>query len=59
MLAAVSAVLLLAVAVLELRSDQSSEATVTRVYDGDTIEALVSGRAEKIRYIGIDTPEMD
>ncbi len=32
---------------------------VRRVYDGDTIEALVDGRAERVRYIGIDTPERD
>jgi endonuclease YncB( thermonuclease family) len=55
----VVAVLLLAVAVVELRPGQSADAKVTRVYDGDTIEALVAGRSEKIRYIGIDTPEMD
>jgi len=59
LLAAVSTGVLLAGAVLELRSGQSLEARVTRVYDGDTVEALVSGRREKIRYIGIDTPEMD
>ena len=52
----VVAVLLLAVAVVELRPGQSADAKVTRVYDGDTIEALVAGRSEKIRYIGIDSP---
>ena len=57
--AGVVAILLLAVAVVELRPGQSADAKVTRVYDGDTIEALVAGRSEKIRYIGIDTPEMD
>mgnify|MGYP001825216158 FL=1 len=50
--------LLLAAAAVELRPGPSDEAEVIRVYDGDTIEALVSGRREKIRYIGIDTPEM-
>ena len=55
----VVAILLLAVTVVELRPGQGADATVTRVYDGDTIEALVEGRSEKIRYIGIDTPEMD
>ncbi len=50
--------LLLAAAAVELRPGPSDEAEVTRVYDGDTIEALLSGRSEKIRYIGIDTPEM-
>ncbi|MFW6051815.1 MAG: thermonuclease family protein [Myxococcota bacterium] len=30
---------------------------VLRVIDGDTIVAKVDGREERIRYIGIDTPE--
>lgn len=30
---------------------------VTRVIDGDTIEVEIDGTAEKIRLIGIDTPE--
>jgi micrococcal nuclease len=55
----VATLLLLTVAVMELRPGQTEDATVTRVYDGDTIEALGSGRSEKIRSIGIDTPEMD
>jgi len=50
--------LLLALVVVELQSDSSDGAEVTRVYDGDTIEVIVSGRREKIRYIGIDTPEL-
>jgi len=36
----------------------ASEATVTRVVDGDTIVVrLGTGREERVRYIGIDTPE--
>lgn len=54
---AAAALLLLAVAVPS-RSGSGDGAEVTRVYDGDTIEALVSGRSQKIRYIGIDSPEM-
>ena len=30
---------------------------VTRIVDGDTIHVLVNGRTEKVRYIGVDTPE--
>jgi len=30
---------------------------VTRVVDGDTIEVLLDGREEDVRYIGVDTPE--
>lgn len=32
---------------------------VTRVIDGDTIEVDISGTIYKVRYIGIDTPELD
>jgi micrococcal nuclease len=35
-----------------------SEATVVRVVDGDTIRVrLKGGRVERVRYIGVDTPE--
>jgi micrococcal nuclease len=30
---------------------------VVRVVDGDTIQVDVGGRREKVRYIGVDTPE--
>jgi micrococcal nuclease len=42
-----------------LRGEQprSAEAYVLRAVDGDTIEALVGGEREDVRYIGIDTPE--
>ena len=34
--------------------------TVTAVYDGDTVRVRLEGRAdEKVRLIGIDTPELD
>ena len=35
----------------------STFALVTRVVDGDTIEARFGGRTEDVRYIGVDTPE--
>jgi micrococcal nuclease len=35
----------------------SATAFVTRVVDGDTIEARIDGREEDVRYIGVDTPE--
>lgn len=31
--------------------------TVTRVVDGDTIEIALNGQKEKVRLIGVDTPE--
>jgi micrococcal nuclease len=36
---------------------QALEGRVVRVVDGDTIGVLVAGRREKVRYIGVDTPE--
>jgi micrococcal nuclease len=35
----------------------SASASLERVIDGDTIVAQVDGHEERIRYIGIDTPE--
>jgi micrococcal nuclease len=35
----------------------SAAARVERVVDGDTIVVRVDGRRERVRYIGIDTPE--
>lgn len=32
--------------------------TVTRIVDGDTIHVEVAGRLEKVRYIGVNTPEV-
>jgi micrococcal nuclease len=32
-------------------------ATVVQVIDGDTIDVRIGGRAERVRLIGIDTPE--
>ncbi len=33
------------------------EGRVTRVVDGDTIKVALGGRAQTVRYIGMDTPE--
>jgi micrococcal nuclease len=35
----------------------SATAYVMRAVDGDTIEVRLDGRAEDVRYIGVDTPE--
>jgi endonuclease YncB( thermonuclease family) len=40
-------------------STPTSEITVTRVIDGDTIEVDIGGVLYKVRYIGVDTPELD
>jgi micrococcal nuclease len=34
------------------------EGTVTRIVDGDTIHVRVGGHLEKVRYIGVNTPEV-
>jgi micrococcal nuclease len=33
------------------------EATVRTVVDGDTIDVAINGRTERVRLIGVDTPE--
>jgi micrococcal nuclease len=34
-----------------------ANATLVRVIDGDTIDVMIDGREERVRLIGIDTPE--
>ena len=36
----------------------TARATVTRVVDGDTIVVRLDGREERVRYIGLDAPEV-
>jgi len=36
-----------------------TEAVCTRVIDGDTIEVSIAGETYTVRYIGVDTPELD
>jgi micrococcal nuclease len=38
-------------------SERGSSALVTRVVDGDTVVVRLDGRLERVRLIGIDTPE--
>jgi micrococcal nuclease len=40
-----------------LRAGASATARVQRVVDGDTVLVSVDGREERVRYIGVDTPE--
>lgn len=37
--------------------NQFEEVTITRVVDGDTVIVLLDGEEERVRLIGIDTPE--
>ena len=36
----------------------SAQAVVVRVVDGDTIRAKIGGHVERVRFIGMDTPEV-
>ena len=38
--------------------DATERAVVTRVVDGDTIVVQVDGREERVRYVGVDAPEL-
>lgn len=60
-LSAILVLFLLILAVSCTTSDLAPETqiTVTRVIDGDTIEVDIGGTIYKVRYIGIDTPELD
>ena len=42
-----------------LRPNGSITAVVTSTVDGDTVHVRVGGREEKVRFIGVDTPEVD
>ncbi|HWM54620.1 MAG TPA: thermonuclease family protein [Solirubrobacterales bacterium] len=60
-----SVALLVVVALVVLRPWEGGEdpgsasvtALVTRVVDGDTVEARIDGEVEDVRLIGVDTPE--
>jgi micrococcal nuclease len=56
---ALAAVLALALAGREAAAPDGPPGAgrVVRVVDGDTIQVEVDGRREKVRYIGVDTPE--
>lgn len=41
----------------ESSGETNERVSVVSVIDGDTIEVLLGGRRERVRYIGIDTPE--
>jgi micrococcal nuclease len=53
------ALLVLLVVLVGCGAQPTGERTgaVTRVVDGDTIHVALGGRDEKVRYIGVDTPE--
>ncbi len=46
-------------AAVEATPAQGVSVPIVSVVDGDTARALVNGSEESVRYIGIDTPEVD
>lgn len=52
------AVLLGAVVPVAAQTPAALEGLVVRVVDGDTIHVRIEGRVEKVRYIGVNTPEL-
>jgi len=55
----ISIILVLLFLVLAIACSAPTAPLVTRVIDGDTIEVNIAGTIYKVRYIGIDTPELD
>ena len=52
------ALLVVLVLALPAAAQSTLEGTVTRIVDGDTIHVRVDGHIEKVRYIGVNTPEV-
>src|SRR5437870_9922631 len=50
--------LLFAVASIAGAQPGALEGTVVRIVDGDTIHVRLADRTEKVRYIGVNTPEV-
>jgi micrococcal nuclease len=54
----VLAAVLLVLVAAAVASAASIEGTVVRIVDGDTIHVRIGDRIEKVRYIGVNTPEI-
>ncbi len=55
----ISTILVLLFLILVTACSASAVPLVTRVIDGDTIEVSIAGTIHKVRYVGIDAPELD
>ena len=55
----IGVILVLLLLVLVIGCGNPTTPLVIRVIDGDTIEVNIAGESYKVRYIGIDTPELD
>ncbi len=54
-----SSILVLFLIALTIGCVAPAASLVTRVIDGDTVEVDIGGTIYKVRYIGIDAPELD
>ena len=54
----VLAAVLLLLVTATIASAGTFEGTVVRIVDGDTIHVRIDNRIEKVRYIGVNTPEV-
>lgn len=43
---------------IQNQNSNSDEFLVVKVIDGDTVEVNISGKVQKVRLLGIDTPEL-
>jgi micrococcal nuclease len=50
--------LLLALSTVPAGAQNPLEGTVVKVVDGDTVHVQLADRVEKVRYIGVNTPEV-
>ncbi|MCJ7487473.1 MAG: thermonuclease family protein [Candidatus Aminicenantes bacterium] len=56
----IAAAILVPVSSLCVQAEESLRGTVTVVYDGDTVRVRLAGQKdERVRLIGVDTPELD
>jgi micrococcal nuclease len=56
----IAAAILVPVSSLSVQAEESLRGTVTVVYDGDTVRVRLAGQKdERVRLIGVDTPELD
>jgi micrococcal nuclease len=56
----IAAAILVAVSSLSVQAEEPLRGTVTVVYDGDTVRVRLAGQKdERVRLIGVDTPELD
>jgi micrococcal nuclease len=56
----IAAAVLIPVSSSSVQAEESLRGTVTVVYDGDTVRVRLAGQKdERVRLIGVDTPELD